>query len=84
MESHFREHFGAPKRVYLVKDPLTHLPKGTAFIEFVDPGSVDRVMTYQDTSNTNSAVDINIEAVQRRIAGKTLVSSVIGDTDKLI
>ena len=82
--SHFREHFGAPKRVYLVKDPLTHLPKGTAFIEFVDPGSVDRVMTYQDTSNTNSAVDINIEAVQRRIVGKALVSSVVGDTDKLM
>lgn len=83
LETHFCEHFGAPKRVYLVKDPLTQLPKGTAFIEFIDQASVDRVMIYQDTNNIGDTVDINIDAIQKRIVGKSLASSVVGDTDKL-
>ena len=66
LEAHFNEHFGTTKKVYLVKDPFTHLPKGTAFIEFVDQASVDRVMVYQDTNNKDNAVDINIDAIQKK------------------
>lgn len=87
LKEHFGEHFGPVKMAYLVKDPLTGTPKGTAFIEFESAETVEQVLTYHSSTSGSASSTVDIDAVAKKITGGHAFTSMFAfsasEVDKL-